>query len=377
MLDGNVSMEPAGVDTFFAAELNGVLTGGDRVYTDPSGDAELQAGQIAVRLGGGTDLTVSAMSDSLAQFGVAAGSVHLRVAAIDPGTVVEVDSPGAAVTVLQPGDLRMDVDATAHTTTVTLLSGQVQVDSPGGSQTLTAGQTVRVHGADTESGQAAYSEPVTPADADALDTFSATRDNAQATGLDAAGPYVNQDTTGVADLADNGSWDTSDFGPVWYPAVSVVWRPYCSGRWRYVSPWGWTWVGAEPWAFAPFHYGRWTEIGGRWGWIPGPRILRPFYAPALVVFAGGPQFASSLGYPQGFGIVAWFPLGPREPYLPGYRGSPLYVNRLNASNLYNPDPHEVLGSYNQREVNVYAAGLGARPVYSNRQATIAVPQTSF
>ena len=188
---------------------------------------------------------------------------------------------------------------------------------------------------------------------------------------------MNADTTGIVDLADNGSWDSSDFGPVWYPAVPVDWRPYFYGHWRYLAPWGWTWVGAEPWGFAPFHYGRWAEIGSRWGWIPGPRIVRPVYAPALVVFAGGAQFASSLGYPAGFGITAWFPLGPREPYLPPYGGSTLYRNRLNVSNLFNPDEREVRRSYNQPAVNVFAGAGGANATYRNRAASIAVPQSSF
>ena len=31
----------------------------------------------------------------------------------------------------------------------------------------------------------------------------------------------------------------------------------------------------------------------RWGWIPGPREVRPVYAPALVVFVGGGMAAGS------------------------------------------------------------------------------------
>jgi hypothetical protein len=47
--------------------------------------------------------------------------------------------------------------------------------------------------------------------------------------------------------------------------------------------------------------------------------------PALVVFIGG-----GLG---GFGgNVGWFPLGPREVYVPSYHVSEAYVTRVNISN---------------------------------------------
>ena len=399
VLNGAVSAEPGSVNTFSPAELNQVLTTGDRVYTDPAAAAELQAGQMAVRLGGGSDLTVTAMTDTLAQFGLAAGAVHLRSFAIDPGTVLELDSPDAAVTVLQPGDVRVDVDPAAHTTTVSLVSGQVQVDAPGYSQVLSQGQRVRLHGsapenaagaatvpstpvaapAASDSAQAAYAEPLAPAAADGLDGFSDGRDNLYASGADAASPYLNPDTVGGADLASYGSWDSSDFGPVWFPVVAAGWQPYCFGHWRWVAPWGWTWVGLEPWGFAPFHYGRWAQIGTRWGWIPGSLAVRPVYAPALVAFAGGAQFSASLGYAPGLGITAWFPLGPHEPYAPWYHGSTLYTNRVNASNIYSSNTAEVRGFYNQRAVPVFTGGASlANRAYADRLAgTVAVPQSSF
>ena len=54
--------------------------------------------------------------------------------------------------------------------------------------------------------------------------------------------------------------------------------------------------------------------------------MRPVYAPALVVFVGGGGIAFG-------GNVAWFPLGPREVYVPPYRTSPDYVRNLNANNV--------------------------------------------
>src|SRR5229473_2552352 len=114
--------------------------------------------------------------------------------------------------------------------------------------------------------------------------------------------------------------------------VDVGWAPYRYGHWVWVAPWGWTWVEDEPWGFAPFHYGRWAEVGGGWCWVPGPVVVRPVYAPALVVFVGGPRFGASVSFGGGGGGVAWFPLGPREVYVPPYRTSERYVQKVNVTN---------------------------------------------
>ena len=94
--------------------------------------------------------------------------------------------------------------------------------------------------------------------------------------------------------------------------------PYREGSWAYVAPWGWTWVDSAPWGFAPFHYGRWAEIGGRWGWVPGGAVgAPPVYAPALVTFLGvGAVVGVGIGAALAAGRIGWFPLGPREAFHP-------------------------------------------------------------
>jgi hypothetical protein len=368
VLVGNVSVEPASVDQFTAAEANYPLTTGDRIYADTGATAELQTDALAVRLGAQTDLTVTAMTDTLAQLGLASGSVHLRSYSVDPNVTVELDTPNVAVTVLQPGDVRVDVDPQGDTTTVTLLSGQVQVDGNGLQQVLQPGQKVRLGGSDPVSAQWLYA-----GGGDGLDRFSSDRDAEYQAALGSEGEYTNPGMIGAEDLSANGDWETdSDNVPVWYPGtVAVDWQPYRCGHWAWVAPWGWTWVECEAWGFAPFHYGRWerrnTVRGWRWGWIPGPPVVRPIYSPALVVFVGG-----------GTGVTAWFPLGPRETYVPWYHTSPLYLNRVNVSNIYSRNTVQVRNIYNQRTTNVYNTTTVVNNVYVNREvATVAVPQASF
>jgi hypothetical protein len=91
----------------------------------------------------------------------------------------------------------------------------------------------------------------------------------------------------------------------------------------WVSPWGYTWIDDARWGYAPFHYGRWAHIRHRWCWVPGPRHVRAVYAPALVGWHG------SRG-----GHISWFPLGPREVYVPGRRHSHRYFDRVNVANTH-------------------------------------------
>ncbi len=78
--------------------------------------------------------------------------------------------------------------------------------------------------------------------------------------------------------------------------------------------------------------------------MPGPVAVRPVYAPALVAFVGG--VGISIGGGPG---VGWFPLAPGEVYVPYYRGSRGYVERVNVTNTV-VNVTRVTNIYNQRNV---------------------------
>lgn len=91
-------------------------------------------------------------------------------------------------------------------------------------------------------------------------------------------------------------------------------------------------MGDEPWGFAPFHYGRWVYYRDSWGWVPGRRVDRPVYAPALVAWMGTPGNGAAVrGGSQP--AVGWFPLAPREPYVPAYRASEQHIHQLNTAHI--------------------------------------------
>ncbi len=384
VIQGNLSLEPNGVDAFSQAEINYPLTSGDRVYADNNSLGELQTAGLAVRLGNGADFTLSSLTDSIAQFGLAQGSIRVRTRSLSafngqPGTV-EVDTPNGAILVDQPGDIRVDSYPQDDTTVVTVSSGAVEVTGQNLDQQLGPNQSMRLSGSNP-----VYAEQVQLLPPDGLDQFDQQREYRRQRA--SSYQYVSPDMIGAADLDDYGDWqpanqDNQGYGAVWYPrSVPAGWTPYSNGHWAWVAPWGWTWVEAEPWGFAPFHYGRWANFGGRWGWVPGPPRsafggeVRPTYSPALVAFVGGGGGGLSIAIGA---VAAWFPLGPREAYQPWYHASPAYCNRVNVTNIYTTNVTEIHNTYINKTVNVYNTTNVTNITYVNRTvATVVVPQRAL
>ena len=324
-LKGNVSFLRAGLDQWSQAALNFPATTGDRIYTDKGARAELQVGPYTVRLWERTDLTVTNLTDHIFQLGLEQGSLRVTVRKLPSDDTVEVDTPNGALTVQDQGKYRVDVDPASNQTQVSVIDGRLEVTGPGKSQTVEAGQAVKLTGHDS-----IVAESISMPPPDTFDAWSEERDLRQSSSKSAQ--YVNSLTPGFDDLDDYGHWTVvEEYGPVWFPPVAVGWVPYRFGHWVWIDPWGWTWVDDEAWGFCPFHYGRWVLIGSTWGWLPGPLLTVPVYAPAFVAFLGGPGFSFGVGV----GLVGWFPLGPGEPFFPWYHYSGTYLNVVNVTNIRN------------------------------------------
>jgi FecR protein len=353
-LSGKVSLEPAGVDQWSEASLNYPMTINDRLYTDQGAKAELDVGSAAVRLWESTDLTVANLTDQFMQLGLAQGSIRLSVYDLPSGNSIEVDTPNGALTIQQQGLYRVDTFPSDNTTLVSVYSGSVQLSGGGLNQTVQSAQAVKLMG--TGPIEVTYVSLPQP---DSFDEWSASRDRLYAS----SSPYVSRDIPGYYALSGYGVWsEVPSYGPVWYPsAVPAGWVPYTYGHWVWVSPWGWTWVDDYPWGFAPFHYGRWAYIGVRWGWVPGPVVVNPYYAPALVAFVGGPGFGVGIGVGAA-SFVGWFPLGPREPFYPWYHAGPTYLREVNVTNIRN---YTFVNVTNVRNIHYMNERVGTTAVRAN------------
>jgi hypothetical protein len=324
--NGAVSFQPAGTDDWVNSVVNRPMTTGDKLWSDDDSRAEIQLDGSFIRLSHNTGIAFLNLSDTVTQIQLSAGTLLLRVRRLGDEETYEVDTPNLAFSILRPGLYRLSVNEEGDTTVIKVRSGEGEVTG--------RGAAYHVHRNESESFAGIDQLAMNPLDddrgEDQFDAWSANRDAHWDHSRSAR--YVSSDVVGYEDLDDHGEWrPTPEYGNVWFPRTERPdWAPYHYGHWAYIAPWGYTWVDDEPWGYAPFHYGRWVSVDGSWGWVPAPprregvEYVRPVYAPALVAWVGGG--------PGGGAGVAWFPLAPREVYVPSYPVSRTYVNNVNVSN---------------------------------------------
>ena len=368
LIRGAVSFVPAGENDWVEAPLNRPLVTGDKLWADNGARAELQIGAATIRADEQTSVNFLNLDDQTAQVEMTQGTLNVRVRRLYDGQSYEVDTPTLAFVINRVGEYRIDVAPDGNGTIVTVFHGSGDAYGEAGARfRVEEGQSVRFNDPQLRD----YASNGIP-QPDDFDRFNAERD-ARWDGS-ASRQFVSEDVIGYEDLDNNGSWsDEPEYGNVWYPTnVAAGWTPYSYGSWGWVGGYGWTWVDSSPWGFAPFHYGRWAYVHNRWGWCPGPVHIRPYYAPALVAFLGNGNVR--VGFSTG-APVGWFPLGPRDVYVPGYRVSRDYFTRVNIySGIGTVQINNYYGNYARGQFDY------ARFGYANRNiagAITAVPGNVF
>jgi hypothetical protein len=365
--DGNVTMQPAGLQDWTPAEINRPFTSGDSVYCDAGSRAEFHLDSAVIRAGEFTSFGFLTLNDQTIQLSLTSGDLYVNVRDGYATQSVEVDSPNASATLTRPGLYRFRITSNGTLTFVVVHQGEAAIAGGGQSFSLAEGNSAALSGSENLNFNINQAPPP-----DDFDLWAQSRDASEAQTASQQA-YLPASVVGSEDMAGNGDWQqTGEYGPVWYPtAVPAGWAPYHYGHWAWIEPWGWTWVDDAPWGFAPFHYGRWVFIDGRWAWSPGPIIIvdhrppihRPVYAPALVVWFGGAN-------------VGWAPLGYGEVYTPSYSCSPRYFNNVNVANTTVVRTVNIANVYN----TVYVNKTVYNQTYSNLQAPNAVsamPQNAF
>lgn len=300
-----------------AATRNRPVADGDRLTTEADGRAEVRIGSTTLRIDVDTELEVTRLDDSHFELRLNSGSVDVRLRTSAAASEFELAVREGQFRAGVPGRYRFDSDGAASRASA--LEGRLQFQSRDGTVRLGEGQVAEFW---QEGGTQHRFGPIR---GDGFAEWVAERDQRDQRVVPA--PHVSPEMTGAEDLSRYGRWDQgSEYGPLWIPTdVEPGWAPYRAGQWSWVAPWGWTWIDAAPWGFAPFHYGRWVWHHNRWGWSPGQYQARPVYAPALVGWVGGGQPGRRGAAPA----AGWFPLAPREVYVPGYRSSPDYLRKVN------------------------------------------------
>ncbi len=320
LVQGDVSIAPGGSDGWLNADLNRPLLRGDRLYAGDDSRAVLELGGGALRIAERSAVHLVAMNDDRIQIEVTQGTVNLAVHRLDSGQTWEIDTPTLAFVADRSGSYRIDIDPDSYGAMVTVMSGQGSVYGERSSaRQVYSGRRYRFDDSDVDDAQISS----VPGYND-FDRFCADLDARYNNSISSR--YVADSVIGYSDLDHYGRWEASaEYGHIWFPTqVDAAWAPYRDGRWAWIEPWGWTWVDAAPWGFAPFHYGRWAYVHKRWGWVPGPRLRRAVFAPALVAFVGNVSISIGGGAP-----VGWFPLGPRDIYQPPYTVTENYFVNIN------------------------------------------------
>jgi Family of unknown function (DUF6600) len=362
--EGSVSFWRPGGDDWAPAQVNTPLAAGDQLYTGRDGNLELQIGGRAfVRAWGDTQVGLTNQDPNFVQLRVSAGHLALDLRSLDSGDVVEIDTPAAAFTVDQPGYYRVDVTAD-RTSFVTRRAGRATMTMAAGPAGIVQpGEAVVLAGTPTPSVQR-FAAP----ELDVWDRWNDTRTDALLAAVSTR--YVPPQVYGVNELDRYGTWRTEPtYGSVWVPAsLTTGWVPYSSGRWIWDPRFGWTWLDTAPWGWAPYHYGRWVSLGGVWAWAPGPIVVRPVYAPALVAFFGVPGVTVGVASPAS---VGWCALGWGEPLVPWW-GRPGFVGRPYWAGWGGPRVREITVHRNVTVANavvvVRSDHFGRRPVQETRIA---------
>ena len=367
--EGSVSFHDQDDSSWSKAVINTPLTSGDAVWTEPNARSELSLAGTRVRLDGGTQLEMLAIDDGQTQLQIDQGRLDIKTYTMDTQTPYRIVTPRGTITLQQQGDYYVEAGSTQDATRLGVRSGGAQITSLNG-QTLAvrAGEVGEIDGdAATPQLHTIAGAPPPPV------AYWAERD--RTVGYDAPPQYLSTGMTGYEDLNGSGTWtNDSQYGQVWSPrSVASDWQPYRSGHWSDVKPWGWTWVDDQPWGYAPYHYGRWAQRDNRWFWVPPQREAQPVYAPALVAFIGGVELSVALGN-QSNAPVGWFPLGPRETYVPSYTTNRDYYNRINHADQIQ---QAALDDRWQRAQRHEAPAQGAANAPVNQRFAVVVPADTF
>ena len=373
--NGTVSFHDNEQSDWAPAAVNTPLSTGDSLWTEPNARSEISLAGTRIRMAGATELDMLAVDDTQTRLQVDQGRVDIKTQAMDTSQPYQIVTPRGTISLLQQGDYYVEAGSTQDPTQIGVRAGAAQIQGLNG-QVLAVrpGEVGEVTGdAATPQLRTIHSapppQPAVWADRDRQVSY------------DQPPQYLTAGVTGYEDLNQYGTWvDDSSYGEVWIPrSVPAGWAPYRTGHWAYEQPWGWTWIDDQPWGFAPYHYGRWANREGRWMWLPPQRDARPVYAPALVAFVGGVELSAALSR-QSSAPVGWFPLGPREAYVPPYTTNRDYYQRINRparvedqvlnDRWQRAERHEPAAGQNQPQPQPHAA------LMNQRFATV-VPAATF
>src|ERR1051326_8066099 len=172
---GSVSFRPGSVEEWGPATLNYPLTTGDHLWADNGAQTEIHVGSTAIRMAPLTAMSILNLDDRTVQLSLTQGILDIHVRNLADDESYEIDTPNVAVTLLRPGDYRIDADGDNNLTIVTVRGGDAAVTGGGAAFPVHARESARITGMDT------VSQEITAAPSpDEFDRWCESRDRREA-----------------------------------------------------------------------------------------------------------------------------------------------------------------------------------------------------
>lgn len=127
LMDGEVSLAPAGTEEWAYGVLNRPITSGDRLWVGTDGRAELQVGTASVHLDRSSGFEFIELDDDVMQMSLTEGVATIRVRTLGDREKIQVETPNATVHFQHPGDYTVQVDPASDRTIVRTRNGEAEV----------------------------------------------------------------------------------------------------------------------------------------------------------------------------------------------------------------------------------------------------------
>jgi len=306
-LSGELAVRGTDEDDVSYAERNTVLRPGDVLWTDESGNAEIELERGGwIRLAEDSKLEIRDLPPN-AEFRLWTGSVYFDLSE-DVQRPMRLRTPAGDVDIYPRSVVRVDLSRN-ESARVSVFHGRAVASGDGSSLRL-------------ETGERAYLEPGRGAgdkerfqrdDLDGFDQYHRRRvDYYIARPLP---QQLEEPIIGARELGDHGTWVEVENVHYWRPRVASSWRPYSSGYWSWVPGCGYTWIDYAPWGYTTAHYGAWQyrPVHG-WLWCPRYRwrphgvhfsYYESYYGWAPLDPWGRPCYYPGSGFSIGFGGSNW------------------------------------------------------------------------
>jgi hypothetical protein len=352
-LEGDAAFRRS-ADPWTRALLNTPLAVGDTLQTGADGRIELQLAPAAfVRTAGHSVVVITEQTENNFGIDVASGTVAVDWRAqggSEPMSLL-LETRHGQIGIDQPGYYRIEVTPTD--TRLAVRNGGLATVTP---RTADPFDVPSEHGAGL-AGQPGAWTLASGLGTDQWDEWNRMRTDQVLSA--SSRQYLAEDVYGAEALDQHGTWrQHQQYGPIWYPnSVGRTWAPFSTGTWLRDPRFGWSWVDRAAWGWAPFHYGRWVNLGGRWGWAPRGRYDQVSYVPATVRFLDGPYAGTS--------VIRWVPLGWDDPFDPYW--DPAWTTRSHTRHRIGERPRSATA----------ATRPAATPSQTKAPAVISMPASSF